>query len=394
MNESTLLYKITQSFASISKRPFLFAITALVELIILYFILYKWNLFHISDNYPALSAISILGLTFVQLMNYFFVRNAAQIRADGANPPLSLSKFTLKIIATIASIFIIIIAIKYFLLLFLSFPALHTMLQYTINVLITIGIIYLIYLLLKPTIKLSKTNLLGKPILYISRIFDWIKYQYSITTNTTWIILLVTSLLIGLKFLFPTIINKLNNSNSTQLLGLPVYLNNEHNLGHFKLLNPKGKRHYEYSISCWFWITPQPPNTRKSYTKFTNIISYAGRPAVEYKSIDNTLRITYKLSPGRTANIYETTKIPMQRWNYMVLNFDKGTMDVFINGELVASRPDIAPYLSYENITAGADKGLEGGVCNVMYSNSILQANAIQNTYKILGSLRTPILQA
>ena len=43
-----------------------------------------------------------------------------------------------------------------------------------------------------------------------------------------------------------------------------------------------------------------------------------------------------------------------------MINYDGANMDIFLNGELVGSEPGIVPYMSYENVIVGADKGLEG----------------------------------
>ena len=67
-------------------------------------------------------------------------------------------------------------------------------------------------------------------------------------------------------------------------------------------------------------------------------------------------------------------------------------MDVFLNGELVGSRPNISPYMSYENIVVGEDKGLEGGIANVIYYDKILQKSEILMGYKSLKNLPSPVL--
>ena len=61
------------------------------------------------------------------------------------------------------------------------------------------------------------------------------------------------------------------------------------------------------------------------------------------------------------VEIYKTKDIAYQKWNNFVINYDGGNMDVFLNGKLVASRPNIAPYMTYENITSGSNDGIEGG---------------------------------
>ena len=69
----------------------------------------------------------------------------------------------------------------------------------------------------------------------------------------------------------------------------------------------------------------------------------------------------------KTVEIYKTKNILYQKWNNMVIKYDRGTMDVFLNGELVGSRPSIAPYMTYETIQVGSNNGLAGGISNVMY---------------------------
>ena len=51
--------------------------------------------------------------------------------------------------------------------------------------------------------------------------------------------------------------------------------------------------------------------------------------------------------------IFETDELPMQTWNNIIINYDGGTLDVFINNKMVASEPNIIPYLSQDKITLG-----------------------------------------
>ena len=67
-------------------------------------------------------------------------------------------------------------------------------------------------------------------------------------------------------------------------------------------------------------------------------------------------------------------------------------MDVFLNGELIGSQPDVAPYITQENITVGADNGIEGGICNVIYHKDILKERQRSLAYKSLSKMRNPII--
>ena len=49
-------------------------------------------------------------------------------------------------------------------------------------------------------------------------------------------------------------------------------------------------------------------------------------------------------------------------------------------------------YMKYENITVGAEKGIEGGICNVVYYNRILSKGDIEMSYKFLNKQNPPVL--
>jgi hypothetical protein len=90
--------------------------------------------------------------------------------------------------------------------------------------------------------------------------------------------------------------------------------------------------------------------------------------------------------------LYETKDIKYQKWNNIVVNYDAGTMDVFINGLLVSSTPEIAPYMTYENVIVGQENGIQGGICNVVYYKHILSAGKINTAYKLLRNKSTPTI--
>jgi hypothetical protein len=89
--------------------------------------------------------------------------------------------------------------------------------------------------------------------------------------------------------------------------------------------------------------------------------------------------------------LYETSDIKHQKWNNIVVNYDGGIMDVFINGALVSSTPEIAPYMTYENVIVGQTNGIQGGICNVMYYKHILSSGKINMAYKLLRNKHVPL---
>ncbi len=81
---------------------------------------------------------------------------------------------------------------------------------------------------------------------------------------------------------------------------------------------------------------------------------------------------------------------PLQKWNNIVINYDRGTLDVFINARLVATQKNIIPYMEYDNIEVGAIRGIDGGVVNVVYYPNILPLQTIIKKYNILK--KNPVL--
>jgi len=81
----------------------------------------------------------------------------------------------------------------------------------------------------------------------------------------------------------------------------------------------------------------------------------------------------------------------MQSWNNIVINYDAGTMDVFLNGELIGTRPNISPFMAFEGLTAGHRRGLEGGICNVVYHREPLSQHRVRMGYKMLRDRRPPV---
>jgi len=155
---------------------------------------------------------------------------------------------------------------------------------------------------------------------------------------------------------------------------------------------------YKYGLSGWFYLNPQPPNTRSAYTKYTNILKYGNKVKVEYNGKLGSLRVLgEKASESNKTDkknkmvvIYETTSVLYQKWNNIVINYDNGYIDVFLNGILVGAISGVAPYMSFDNIIVGEIKGLQGAICNVTYYDKPLTKSAITLTYKTLREKKLP----
>ena len=406
---------INKSIKKIENNPAMFAMIVIIEFIIFVLIAYKWNPYDISDKYPAQVAVFFLVTILIQSLNFFFIKEKHILKISKNIDTPGLGNFTIKVFSTLAAfagIVALLIGIWWLLRHIPSMPTVHTLTVWTLNILIASGILGVVYLLAKPLIahysksgnKNTLAAFIGNLIFYIPclviQFADYLKHQFNITTKTTWIILLLEVVLIALRFIIPEIWQKIITHDGKHLLEEPVYLNKEHTLGNYENLHAgnkgkntkNGKFKYNYSLSAWFYLNPQPPNTNSAYTKYTNILNYGQKPLVQYNGKLNSLRIQTEIKDGDLVTVYETNDIKYQKWNNIVVNYDGGHMDIFINGDLVATRKNVAPYMTYENVKIGADNGIYGGICNVIYYNRILSRSTINLVFKSLREKLFPVL--
>ena len=81
----------------------------------------------------------------------------------------------------------------------------------------------------------------------------------------------------------------------------------------------------------------------------------------------------------------------LQKWNNIILNYNKGFLDVFLNGDLV--KTDIGvPHYKVENLTIGKQGGIEGGIGTVIYFRRALNYSHIYYLYHLCKNRTPPLL--
>ena len=180
-----------------------------------------------------------------------------------------------------------------------------------------------------------------------------------------------------------------NRYTSTLLLKDPVYTDKITAAGNFKDLIDSDFHVYQYTLSSWVFIHGQGPNHNNASNTFTSLLNYGNKPNILYNIKKQTLQIKM-LSGNKETIIYETQNFPLQKWNNIVINYDKGTLDIFINSKLVSSTPEIVPYMVHENITIGEQDGISGGIANITYYTGNLSPTQIELFYNILKNQDTP----
>jgi len=283
-------------------------------------------------------------------------------------------------------------------------------------VVLVLGLIYKTINVKLPTGNSNKNaffSLLLNTVLYIpclfSGLFDSIgsiiSGESKAATSGSIMMLVTTILLIIVYFIFPNVLNKINLQGGKQLVNRPVYTDTLYSLGTYQELNGSDTFDYQYAISFWIYIDAVAPNMNASYNKFTSLLNFGNKPNVLYNGQTNTLMIvTEQKDLKNTTNnklidfdedgnriIYKNKNMLLQKWNNIIINYNGGVLDIFLNGELVKSDIGVVPYYTLDNLTIGQDNGLKGGICNVVYFNRPLTSNNIYFLYKMVKDKTPPI---
>jgi hypothetical protein len=187
------------------------------------------------------------------------------------------------------------------------------------------------------------------------------------------------------------------------------------------------KKRYNYSISGWFFLN----NMSTPVNQHLEIFDFGGVPKMTYNSSSaelilscNTLDISG--SPKSTSTMIYNSKtnyntiiagknenkknqirmlidneeeldvsIPLQKWNYFVVNYNGKTMDFFMNNRLLIRSDFIMPDIVLKPITIGYtdnNKGLNGSICNFAFHKVPLTKEQIRWTYTMLKSQNPPMI--
>jgi len=186
------------------------------------------------------------------------------------------------------------------------------------------------------------------------------------------------------------------------LLNEPIYFRQKTYLADhkdFKEIRPETYK-YNYSISCWIYMHAQPPNFKKSYNEFTEILNYNEEPVIGYDSKNNRLIIKSKQMKGQPTKddknylktVFIQDKFKLQKWHNIVVNYVGGTVDIFLDGKLAGSEGRVVPFKTFNAMTAGQDNGISGGICNVVYYPSYISKSKVKSNYAYLKNKNPPLI--
>jgi len=207
-----------------------------------------------------------------------------------------------------------------------------------------------------------------------------------------------------------------------------------------------------YAISFWLYLVPQASEEDASSSLFVNILDYNGKPKVMYNAAQNTLRVTVRLpfkkgsrsdaevakagddaydavldaggnetaaeearkkaeritkynSLGDEVLMGDISNVPLQRWHHMVLAYNNGVFDIFLNGVLHRSVPGVLTDTLGKTVLIGSDSGNRGKVCNLVFyqggtspvnsftkDGSVITAKKVTDLYNNFVSKNPPII--
>lgn len=291
---------------------------------------------------------------------------------------------------------------------------------FILNVLLVAVILGLIYKTINvkmPAGNSKKTgffNLIFTTLLYIPCLlsggFDWIGKllvgEFNATNAGSIIMLIVAISLLVLYFYSPSVLNSISSQGGKQLVNKPVYTDSLYNLGNYESLNGSDEFNYQYAISCWIYLDSAGPNMNENYNKYTSLLNFGNKPNVLYNGKTHSFMITMqqKNLQDVTKNkmtdfdnegnriIYKNNNLFLQKWNNLIINYNGGTMDIFLNGKLVKSSIEVVPYYTLDNLTIGENNGIKGGICNVIYFSHALTSKNIYYIYNSVKNKTPPTL--
>ena len=133
------------------------------------------------------------------------------------------------------------------------------------------------------------------------------------------------------------------------------------------------KNTYHYGISFWVFFDSNLNMTGKDI-----IFQYGSKPSMYYNQDEKELTVE---NNGQV--LYQTSNILYQRWNHIVMNYNYGTFDLFINNNLVGTYPNIITYTEASELfqVGFTTNNNLGGIAQMIYSEEPLELHTIQNLY-------------
>ena len=247
----------------------------------------------------------------------------------------------------------------------------------------------------------------------INDYFAYLFQEISETPIVVYVLIVLELVLIFAYFILPKLLSTIVFTPGKVLITTPTYFYNEQIVSDISPFYAKNTYNaYEntydasgnvvisrvYAISMW--ITTNNPTYGKDDSMMFRFGSSTNKSVgCPYISCTKTGKWRFVVSNNEGNKKQVTTEIdvPMQRWNYVVLNYQNTYVDIFINGELQETiqldKKVLPDYTDKSmNVCVGSDsESLHGAICNVTVYSQILSKSQILQTYNILRLQNPPL---
>jgi len=146
------------------------------------------------------------------------------------------------------------------------------------------------------------------------------------------------------------------------------------------------KYSYHYALTAWVYLQKVDSHERQL------IYSFGNRPSLYYDPKTSSLVVVLNAG-GDEKIIYKTNQILFQRWNFIVMNYNYGSLDLFINNRLVGTYPDVLTHLDPDDILivgSSQNKSI-GGIGNMKYYELPIGSRKINSIYSAFHNKKIPL---
>ena len=157
-------------------------------------------------------------------------------------------------------------------------------------------------------------------------------------------------------------------------------------------LNGLNTYNYHYGLSFWVYLDTSLIQNNENL-EYGVIMNYGNKPRMIYNYNKREINMEIETmeatglvkSKQKLTKLYTTKNILFQRWNHFVLNYNYGTMDLFVNNNLVGTYKNISPYFDNDNdLSFGHPENTlkNCGICDIKYYKIPITLSKIQTLYK------------
>ena len=229
-------------------------------------------------------------------------------------------------------------------------------------------------------------------------LLDFMTYlstEFKQTPLTVYVLVLIEVVLFLLYIYLPKITKSVLNTavrkDGKVVLEEPMVLRRkEHLMSYSTLSDSKADElvNRKFAISMWVYVVPVPSSTYP-YNSDATIFEFGNyNPRLIYNGSTNKFKAFFNTDASKAQEF----PMDLQAWNHVVFNYAKSSVDLFVNGKLMATLNERKDSLSYDDVmTVGQDNGLSGGICNIIYFKNPLFQYEIKTMYDLNKNKDPPI---